>query len=292
MRPRFDRARIVALTARMSIAAAAREIGCRPATIKNALREMRAPTEGRRTSSRFAHPSLSGAAATMPAYDHPAIMEGRTMYPASVRHESVSAILLKSGHNSSKIGRVILKGAWKGFPVYTLTLEERATCPKSCRHWRSCYGSGMPFAERFLPGAALEQRIERELAILALKHRAGFAVRLHVLGDFYSVAYVGVWRAALAAHRNLHVFGFTARWRGASDPIAAALIDLVDAHWPRFAIRFSDAPAERFSTVTIEHPFQKPPDAIICPAQMGKTESCSQCCLCWHTDRRIAFIQH
>jgi integrase/recombinase XerD len=46
------------------------------------------------------------------------------------------------------------------------------------------------------------------------------------------------------------------------------------------------------STITIEHPDQKPRDAILCPEQVGKTESCSTCGLCWHTKRRIAFIQH
>ncbi len=33
-------------------------------------------------------------------------------------------------------------------------------------------------------------------------------------------------------------------------------------------------------------------DAIICPAQTGKADSCGTCALCWHTKRRIAFLQH
>ena len=46
------------------------------------------------------------------------------------------------------------------------------------------------------------------------------------------------------------------------------------------------------ATVSIEHPFQKPDDAIICPQQIGKTSSCSTCGLCWQSRKRIAFIQH
>lgn len=85
--------------------------------------------------------------------------------------------------------------------------------------------------------------------------------------------------------------GFPARWRR-EDPIAVELLRLVVARRERFAIRFSNAPVDEDSTVSIEHPIQKPADAVICPAQVGKTESCATCGLCWHSRRRIAFLQH
>jgi hypothetical protein len=130
-----------------------------------------------------------------------------------------------------------------------------------------------------------------EVALLDIDHPNGFAVRLHNLGDFYSVAYVELWARLLERHPALHVWGYTARWT-LNDPIAAALMPLTQRHWNRFAVRFSNAPAETCSTITVEHPFQVPDGTILCPEQVGKTESCSTCALCWGSKRRIAFLQH
>lgn len=244
------------------------------------------------TVSRFQKKPETGKSCGMPAYDNPAFMESRTMFPGMRRDPNDVERALKSGINSAKIGGLIRKGRWKNFPIYTLSIEERATCPMSCRHWRSCYGNNMPFAQRIQHGPALELMLEREVADLAKAHRRGFAIRLHNLGDFYSTAYVEMWSRLLTQHPQLHAFGFSARHDYHGDPIARALIDLVGKRWSRFAIRLSNAPLEACATVSIEHPYQRPPDAIICPAQLGKTESCSTCALCWQTTKRIAFIQH
>ena len=242
--------------------------------------------------SRFTSRPLFGRAASgMPAIDHPAIESGRTLFPNQVKQPAEGG-LFKSGHNSTKIGRQISKGKWRGFEVYTLTLEERATCPKACKHWRSCYGNNMQMAQRFAHGEALETALVYEIASLATRHPKGFAVRLHVLGDFYSVRYVRLWEILLEECPQLHVFGFSARWDCRSDPIARELVPLVRKQWDRFAIRFSNAPVDECSTISIEHPFQKPDDAIICPQQLGKTAACATCALCWQSKRRIAFIQH
>lgn len=61
---------------------------------------------------------------------------------------------------------------------------------------------------------------------------------------------------------------------------------------PANLIRFSDAPVDECSTVSLEHPMQRPADAVVCPEQVGKSESCSQCCFCWQSKRRVAFVQH
>src|SRR4051812_1807050 len=58
--------------------------------------------------------------------------------------------VLISGHNSRKIGAAVTKGRWSGYPVFTLTLEERATCPRSCLHWLDCYGNKMNWPTRWM----------------------------------------------------------------------------------------------------------------------------------------------
>ncbi len=189
---------------------------------------------------------------------------------------------LKSGSNWRKIGGEILKGHWRGFPLYILNLEERATCPTSCRHWRSCYGNSMQWLQRMQAGPDLEWKVERDVALASIDH-PNFVVRLHGMGDFYSVGYVALWRRLLERHDGLHVFGYTAR---CADDIGEALRSLAaDAGWDRFAMRFSNSGETLRSTVTIESVRQLPPDAVACPEQSGKTESCSTChCFLW-TDR-------
>lgn len=246
----------------------------------------------RRTKSRWASRPLNNQPASMPPFDHPALTERRTLYPATVR-ASRDRWALKSGDNARKIGAQILKGKWRGFPVYTLTLEERKTCPTSCHHWRSCMGNKMNWADRVAAGPDLLWRLEREIALLEIRHPRGFCARLHILGDFFSAEYVQFWERMLEQHPALHVWGYSAR-HDKDDPIAAALFALVQKQWDRFAIRFSNAPVPFAlpATITVEHPLQVPPDAILCPEQTARTESCSTCAICWGSKRRIAFLQH
>ena len=55
--------------------------------------------------------------------------------------------VLKPSTND-KLGKEVLKGTFKNYKFYTLTLVERETCPKDCFHWDDCYGNNMPFAHR------------------------------------------------------------------------------------------------------------------------------------------------
>jgi hypothetical protein len=258
--------------------------------------------EGLKSKSRFVHGSLHGKRAMgMPPIDHPAIMNGTTLYPDTVIHDLSGKRLLKPGTNQSKIGGTILKGKWKGMPVFTLTLEERKTCPKTCHHWRSCFGNGTYLGHRISHESPdFERRLVEEVIGLQRGYPSGFVVRLHVLGDFFSVRYVNLWRVLLEQAPALNVFGYSARH---TDDIGIALRVLVKEQWARFAIRFSDAPdasAGVPATISIEHPYQNPADAIICPSQLPsathpeipKTESCSSCTLCWSSRRRIAFVTH
>jgi hypothetical protein len=122
--------------------------------------------------------------------------------------------VLKDGHQSRKIGKAVTKGPRRGWPIFTLTLEERATCPRTCKAWGFCYGNNMQAAERIVAGERLEAALGLELLALQRQHPGGFMVRLHVLGDFYSEDYVRFWTSALDRFPALHVFGFTARLPG------------------------------------------------------------------------------
>src|SRR5690606_6120577 len=65
----------------------------------------------------------------------PAFKYGRSIFPSRVYDPDEVARVLKSGHQSRKIGAFVAKGPRRGWPIYTLTLEERATCPRNCREW-------------------------------------------------------------------------------------------------------------------------------------------------------------
>lgn len=219
-----------------------------------------------------------------PAYRH-----GRSLFPSRVFDVDEVHRVLKDGHQSRKIGAVVMKGHRRGWPIYTLTLEERATCPRDCAAWGICYGNNMQAAERIVAGDALVGALSRELAELQQRHAGGFLVRLHVLGDFYGVAYVDAWARALDAFPALHVFGFTARDPEA-DPIGIAIATQAALRWDRFAIRFSGRPGRHGASRLLED--VPDPDAIACPAQTGATDCCATCALCWQSDRSIGFRRH
>lgn len=217
-----------------------------------------------------------------------ASINARTMFPSRV--SDPVGMVLKPGNYQRKIGPRVTKGAWKGFPIYCLTLEERATCPRSCNHWLSCYGNNMGQATRFKHGPALEQKVWSELRQLQEKNPRGFVVRLHILGDFYSPAYVDFWGLALDVFPALRIFGYT--HRQPHTQIGQRLAAVRQSHPERFAIRTSDA-AEGFRTITIENKSDAAP-AILCPAQVAGTTSrtCGTCALCWSTEKPIAFLKH
>jgi hypothetical protein len=177
-------------------------------------------------------------------------------------------------------------------PIFTLTLPERETCPASCKEWLRCYGNNMHYAERIIPDRDFEELLELELRALNARYPGGFVVRLHVLGDFYSVPYVQLWGRMLEQLPALRVFGYTARDRDHRDGIGAELWGLVLEHWSRFAMRFSGVDEPEFGAVTVERDESSP--HIVCPAQKDPAglRCCANCALCWHTARTIAFEQH
>lgn len=225
---------------------------------------------------------------------HPAARKATTFFPSTVRPTAQVARLLKSGEHSRKLGAVVTKGRWKGFPIFSLTLEERDTCPRSCSEWLTCYGNNMPFSTRILDDGTLTRRLWGELASLNAEHPAGFVVRLHVLGDFFSVEYVEFWQQALNDFPALHVFGFTART--AADPIGQALRQLTAAaadpehEHVRFMMRFSGWESEMMASEVVS----SADDAryTVCPAENDPDRCCATCALCFNSLKSITFIRH
>jgi hypothetical protein len=218
-----------------------------------------------------------------------------TLFPSRVALPGPGDQVLKDGRNNSKIGGVVLKGRLRGAPIYTLTLEERATCPRSCAVWRTCYGNGMQYAIRWQAGPELCASLAAEVAELCREHRQ-VLIRLHVLGDFPTVGYVHFWGVLLAAHPGLHVFGFTAWHQGT--PIGDAVAALRRDEPGRFMIRHSgrDGP---WGSFVVDFPLAESRigEAIVCPEQAdamnGKPgRHCGNCALCWHSDTAIAFAGH
>lgn len=218
--------------------------------------------------------------------DHPAVVAGHSVY-VSIPAERAPRVLV-SAHNNPKIGTRVLKGEWRGMPQFTLTLEERATCPRSCQQWLDCYGNTMRWARRLRQGPVLEARLASEVAALAYSHPSGFVVRLHVLGDFYSVGYVELWGRLLDHFPELHIWGFTANRPWSRDPdertIGEALRRVAMRH-SRFRLRVSNVDTE-----VIDAPEEA--RGQICPAQLSEKASCGSCTFCWSLPQIISFLRH
>ncbi len=227
------------------------------------------------------------------AESHPVVVKGATLFPTMVREPEPDSILFKPGANNVKIGSHVAKGKlWAGFPIYLLSLEERATCPRVCEHWRDCYGNHMPFARRYKAGVALERAIPGALQQLAKKHPGGFVVRLHILGDFYSAAYVALWADMMLKIPQLHVYGYTRREKASAE---GNFIHSLNTTYPnRWRIRWSERPGDMGTVVTADIEARgKTDQGIVCPAQTeGDEVCCGNCSLCWSTSTPIVFINH
>ena len=233
--------------------------------------------------------------------DNNAIVKSTTQYLKNI-HSAIDYPhkIIKPSTNA-KLGKKITKGIWKDKKIYTLTLVERATCTSDCEHWLDCYGNNMPFAHRFKTdkehGVALMKRIWEELEQLNNKHKQGFVVRLHVLGDFFSWDYVDFWRRAIEHFGNLFVYGYT-RWHPNTN-IGNAVYKVRNKHLARFKIRFSNLPSDKFSASSSDFKSFKASQNkkdninITCPVQLNKTDSCGTCGLCWTAQTKpIIFITH
>jgi len=206
--------------------------------------------------------------------------------------ERVSA----SGENGMRraphVSSIIQKGIWKGMRIYVLTLEEKKDCPETCPLLVGCYGESMPFAKRNNTQADdFEYFLWNDLVLLQLKHPEGFVVRLHELGDFYSVDYIQFWAQALLEFPALRVFGYS--------HCADERADLLDRMHIMFGGRegrwniYNSDDSKADSIRPSANVSSKEVDGFIdCPEQTKKTASCSTCGLCMAGVKNIRFIPH
>ena len=212
-----------------------------------------------------------------------------------------------------KLGKKVTRGKLKGFPIYTVTLQERATCPISCKHYSTCYGNNMMFAIRYNADDELIAMMESELHDLQAKYPNGFLVRLHVLGDFYSVSYVAQWAKWLGMFPALHVYGYTANQFDAVNDtergIGQAVASLRNACGIRFAVRSSGSYSDQFAALSADEKQARDmlsdKQAFQCPTQISKATGklakkdeetlvpdCGACGLCWQSQKPVVFLTH
>ena len=230
--------------------------------------------------------------------DHLAVQESRTLFPHTRVFAQMDERVLKPGGYQRKLGAVVSRGAWTGMPIYALTLEERKTCPQSCAHWHSCYGNNMNWSKRYQPTTMFELALWRNLELLQSEYHKGFVVRLHILGDFYSIGYVRLWATAMKAMPALRVFGYTARQP--QSEIGRDVMLIGKSYPDRWKVRRSvpnpityEGESITVSDIGDKKALHK--DVIVCPAQLDKTSACSTCGLCWAEaswNKAIAFINH
>jgi len=242
-------------------------------------------------------PDLNPQAVMSLRADHPAMVGNRTLFPSTVVTvtKTEPARILISGDNNRKIGKTVEKGKFKGYGIYMLSLEERATCPTDCSARAFCYGNGMQLARRHRIGDSdvFFDRLGFEIAELLDDEPSGLLIRLHVLGDFPSSEYVAFWKDVLDEYPNVACFGYTHR---RFDEIADAIQAVKDAHPDRFRIRWSTDVAQPDAAVVLDRlPRGKrgPNNEVVCPSQTDATACCATCALCWEAPREcIAFIKH
>lgn len=214
--------------------------------------------------------------------------EPRTRYKKSIKAVAQTKSLLKPGSSNKKIGGHVSKGRWRGMPIVSLTLEERATCILSCEQWNNCYGDNMPFAHRidhtdvtFMPV------LDLELAGYNARYVTGYLVRLHILGDFFSEEYAEFWRLALLKYPALHIWGYT--HVPTDDPIGKIVFAM---NGDRCVIRSSDRPDLANSAQVFGEGYGQGDYDIACPQQTQATATCGTCALCWDSNKRIGFSEH
>ena len=214
----------------------------------------------------------------------------RTRYLKGVKPSSLN--MLKRGKQNAKLGDKVTVKMWKGMTMYSLSLEERATCPSDCEQWDNCYGDNMPFAHRFdHTDPDFIPNLEQQLSSLNDKHPNGFVVRLHVLGDFYDGKYIVRWQLWLHQFENLRVFGYT--HHSANSQLGNMINNVNRIHPDRFRVRFSDDWDTEFSAHVVQsRDLEYVEHGVICPEQLGKTDSCATCGYCWSSDQPIVFIEH
>lgn len=211
---------------------------------------------------------------------------------------------LKPARDNDKLhGNIVKRGKYAGYAMYSLTLEERATCSPDCGQLKTCYGNNMPFAKRYNVTGLLMAAIDEQLAKLTRRGRR-ILLRLHILGDFYSVGYVNFWQSMLRKYPTMAAFGYT-HWPIIT-PQGQAVERLVKTSDGRFNIKFSADHARQIplldcytigGTIVVKDWADAPSGWIKCPAQMaadrGRADiGCAECGIACATATNVAFVEH
>jgi hypothetical protein len=211
---------------------------------------------------------------------------------------------LKPAKDNGKLHSTsVVRGPFKGYAMYSLTLEERATCSPDCGQLKVCYGNNMPFAKRYNVTDELLAAIDAQLAKLTRKGQK-ILLRLHILGDFYSVAYVNFWRNMLEKYPTVAAFGYT-HWPLITAQ-GSAVADLCADFPTRFCIKWSLDRIEQIpllattpigGTIVVKDWSDTPKGWIKCPAQMamdrGRSDvGCAECGIKCALGVNVAFVEH
>ena len=205
---------------------------------------------------------------------------------------------IKSGFRPKPIScsKYISKGKFRNLPLYVLTLPERLSCPE-CKVRNYCYGDNMPFAKRMNPRSkCFRNALQADLNKLSKRHKRGYVVRLHELGDFFSSEYVRFWRDMLKLHSGLSIFGYShQRDSRKFGRIGTALDKVFLQHRGRFNIMDSDAShgtGVRPVAQVLDEGETSRPGLITCPQQTKRSRSCVTCGLCMNGQTEVAFLRH
>jgi hypothetical protein len=144
----------------------------------------------------------------------------------------------------------------------------------------------------------LERNLGKEIAALSALHPGGIAVRVHVLGDFYSLDYLESWWRWMGQFPGLHAWGYTAH---PADSVIGCIVLLGNSVFPgRWAFRTSVSPETdpgewQATTIWRQPEGSTVAEGLVCPAQTEGTQACATCGLCWSPEaagKRIVFIGH
>jgi len=182
----------------------------------------------------------------------------------------------------------IRKGIFRNMALYVLTLIERENC-NDCPILESCYGRNMHRGVRMDPKAkGFKPAILKDLTTLSKRYPRGYVIRLHELGDFFSVEYVRFWERQLVENPELNIFGYSHQSGEIGDEIDRVFLD----YKGRFNIMDSDGshgtgirPIATVSEIDV-------PWATDCPQQTKKSMSCITCGLCMNGRTPVRFFPH
>lgn len=220
------------------------------------------------------------------AGNHPAVVKGVSLHHHKVQPVTPETEVVSSAVSNSKIGRYMLspsKHAWA--EIFTVTWEERKTCPRSCTHWTDCYTNNTPLMRRKDYDLAREEEIlalmEAQLVTHLERIKTPYLyVRLHQAGDFPTVRYVEWWSDVLTRYPRIHVFGYT-HWPEES-PIGRAVQRLNNAWWhTRWRIFQSSSGQPNRGANTFHTAAEaKAAGNMPCPEQVGRVPTCGECQMC------------